>query len=269
MPARKYGPILDDLYARYNRRAYVSPDPLQFLYDYEDLRDREAAGLVAASLAVGRVAMILRNVAAVLERLGPRPATFIEGASADGLRRRLAGLRHRFFTGEDVAGLLWGVRRMQRQGGSVGVFFARAAGPHDETVLPALAALVEELSAAGGPGAARLLSDPRRKSACKRLNLFLRWMVRCDAVDPGGWHAVPASRLVVPLDTHMHRLGRELGLTARPQANLATALEITAAFRRLVPDDPVRYDFALTRLGIRTDTDCDEFLCRCREAGGK
>ena len=87
----------------------------------------------------------------------------------------------------------------------------------------------------------------------KRLNLFLRWMVRRDDVDPGGWDSVSRGRLVVPLDTHLFRIARTLGFTDRKSADLAAALEITDRFREIAPDDPVRYDFALTRLGIRAD----------------
>jgi len=111
-----------------------------------------------------------------------------------------------------------------------------------------------------------LLPDPRLGSACKRLNLYLRWMVRRDAVDPGGWN-VPPAKLVVPLDTHMHALGRALGLTDRRSADLRTALEITAAFRAIAPDDPVRYDFALTRLGMRGGERREAFLKRYGRTG--
>ena len=92
---------------------------------------------------------------------------------------------------------------------------------------------------------------------------FLRWMVRKDEVDPGGWYNVPSSRLIVPLDTHMHRICLALGLTQQKRADMRTALEITTAFRTITPDDPVKYDFALTRLGIRNDTDMDAFLKQC------
>ncbi|MFW6062129.1 MAG: DUF2400 family protein [Planctomycetota bacterium] len=108
------------------------------------------------------------------------------------------------------------------------------------------------------------MPDPSRGSACKRLLLWLRWMVRRDAVDPGDWRGVPASKLVIPLDVHMHRITRLLGFTRRKQANLATAMEVTAGFARLCPADPVRYDFALTRFGIHPDMEPDELLARCR-----
>ena len=108
-----------------------------------------------------------------------------------------------------------------------------------------------------------MLPCPSRGSACKRLNLYMRWMVRRDDIDLGGWDRVPASKLVVPLDTHMHRIALAFGATRRKQANLRTALELTAAFRAIAPDDPVRYDFALTRFGIRSDMDVEAFLRQC------
>jgi uncharacterized protein (TIGR02757 family) len=87
------------------------------------------------------------------------------------------------------------------------------------------------------------------------MNLFLRWMVRRDRVDPGGWDGIPCSNLIIPLDTHMHRISLALNLTKRKQANMNTALAITSCFKKIVPEDPVKYDFALTRLGIRGDLD--------------
>jgi uncharacterized protein (TIGR02757 family) len=89
------------------------------------------------------------------------------------------------------------------------------------------------------------------------MNLFLRWMVRKDKVDPGGWQDVPWSKLIVPLDTHMHKISLKLGLTTKKHPNMRTALEITSSFKQLNPDDPVKYDFVLTRLGIRDDMDMD------------
>ena len=114
-------------------------------------------------------------------------------------------------------------------------------------------AFVKRLNAFTSGKRKHVLACPDKGSACKRLNLFLRWMVREDNVDPGGWNQVPASMLIIPLDTHMHRIGHSFQLTSRKQADMRTALEITKAFREMSPQDPVRYDFSLTRLGIRND----------------
>lgn len=253
---------LGELYARYNRRAYVSPDPLQFLYAYDDPADREIVGLVASSLAFGRVPQILASVTRVLDRL-PNPAADVRRAGRAEWRRRLRGFRHRFVTGEDVSDLLYAAGRLLERHGSLEACFTNGHDPSDATVLPALTAFVGALRRESGRRS-YLLPSPDDGSACKRLHLYLRWMVRRDDVDPGAW-AVPASKLIVPLDTHMHRIARALGLTARRAADGRTALEVTAAFRAMTPEDPVRYDFALTRLGIRTDTDLEGFVRKCSE----
>ncbi len=253
MPLREHADMLEGLYCDLNRRRYVHPDPLEFLYDYDDPSDREVVGLVASSLAYGRVAQILKSVRSVLQRMGPRPASFLRDVSEASLNQNFTGFRHRFSTGEDLSAMLLGARGVIERWGSLQNCFTAALNDGDETVLPALSVFAKELNGAGRRG--HLLPDPARRSACKRLNLFLRWMVRSDEVDPGGWRAVPAAKLIVPLDTHMYKIGLVLGATRRKAADMRTALEITDAFRRISPEDPVRYDFALTRLGIRSDMD--------------
>jgi uncharacterized protein (TIGR02757 family) len=254
---------LEGLYRRLNRRCFVEPDPLQFLYGYPDIRDRELAALVASALAYGRVAGILKSVSLVLEILGPSPHAFLMSASRRRLLEGLSGFRHRFSTGEDVADLLWSARDVIRSCGSLEACFLSGLSPSHDSVLPALSSFVGSLRASGGRDGF-LLARPEKGSACKRWHLFLRWMVRRDEVDPGGWNRVPPSMLIVPLDTHMHRIGARLGGTSRRQADAKAAMEVTDMFRLIAPDDPVRYDFCLTRLGIRSDADPDEFFNACR-----
>jgi len=263
---------LEELYAKYNRREFVHPDPLEFLYRYEDAGDREIAGLVAASLAYGRVAQILRSVEGVLSRMG-RPAEFLRHATAKTLGETFGDFKHRFTTGAELASMLEGAKRAIERHGSLEKCFARALGANDETVEGALTEFAAELTLSCGcrpanprganPRGASLIPAPELGSACKRLNLYLRWMVRRDEVDPGGWESVPKAKLIVPLDVHMFRICRALGMTRRNQADMKAALEITAGFREMAPEDPVRYDFAITRLGIRAETDPREFLSSC------
>ncbi len=253
---------LCELYETYNHREFVHPDPLEFLYDYPDLRDREIVGLVASSLAYGGVRQILKGVKSVLVRM-ESPHAFLRNSSRESLVRLFVNFKYRFTTGEELASMLYGIKRVLEKYGSLQACFVNALNDDDETVIPAMSELVKELSAVFKGKPRSLLPSPTAGSACKRLNLFLRWMVRCDEVDPGGWDNVPASKLIVPLDTHMHRISLQLGLTKRKQANLKAACEITAAFRSIEPEDPVRYDFALTRLGIRDDLDPAEFLKSC------
>jgi uncharacterized protein (TIGR02757 family) len=251
---------LASLYRRYNRREFVHPDPLELVYEYSAPEDQEIAGLVSACLAYGRVAQILVSVGRVLDLMGDArsggtrgsPHSFLGRATDHEVRDLFRSFKHRFTTGSEIAALLIGVKRTIVEFGSLEALFATGLKMQDETVLPALALFVERLRiSAGGPSACpTLLSSPVDGSACKRLNLYLRWMVRRDKVDPGPWGKVPRSKLIVPLDTHMFRIARALGLTRRRQANLKTAVEITQAFARHSPRDPVRYDFCLTRLGI-------------------
>lgn len=254
---------LASLYRRYNRRAYVHPDPLEMLYRYDSAENLEIAGLLSACLAYGRVAQILASVTRVLDPMAEGPRAFLERAAEPDLRRRYARFKHRFTTGKEVARLLIGVKRAVADWGSLENLFRAGMSETDDTVLPALAGFVERLRAyAGGPNACpTLLASPLDGSACKRLNLYLRWMVRRDAVDPGPWRSVPRAKLIVPLDTHMFKLSTALGLTARKQADLKTAVEITRGFARCNSRDPVRYDFSLTRLGINPACRDDDIQC--------
>ncbi len=261
-------PKLESLYRRFNRRVFVHPDPLETLYRYDDPADQEVAGLIAATLAYGRVAQILTSISRVLERVdgAPRgPGAVLAAASEAEISDRCAGFKHRFTTGREMAALLVAVKRAIEEKGSLETLFLSGMRPEEETLLPGLARFVDRLRRLAG-GASRcpsLLSSPDDGSACKRLNLYLRWMVRRDEVDPGPWTRVPRSKLVVPLDTHMFRIGRALSLTTRRQPNLATALEVTRSLREANARDPVRYDFSLTRLGINPacrDKDIESLL---------
>ncbi len=231
-----------------------TPIPWRCCTSTEDLSDREIVALVASALAYGGVRQILKSVNSVLERMDS-PCRFLRRATRQSLTERFRDFKHRFTTGEELAVMLYGVKRVIEQHGSLQACFSKGLAEDDDTILSALAAFVTELSAVFEGRPRSLLPSPVAGSACKRLNLFLRWMVRQDEVDPGGWDTIPRSKLIVPVDIHMHRISLKLGLTARKQANLRTACEITSAFKAFDPEDPVRYDFCLTRFGIRDDLD--------------
>jgi uncharacterized protein (TIGR02757 family) len=257
-----YKKQLGELYQRCNRREFVHPDPLEFLYRYSDIRDREIVGLVASSLAYGNVRQILKSVQTVLDRMH-RPYEYLLATSQTELVGEFRDFKHRFTTGLELATMLWGVKRVLKHYGSLNACFSAGLESRHENVIPALSNFVKELSKVFDERPRSLLPSPDLGSACKRLHLFLRWMVRTDDVDPGGWDDVPRSRLLVPVDIHMHRIALALGFTGRKQANLRTALEITAAFRTIQPEDPVRYDFCLTRLGIHPQMNPEDFLSDC------
>ncbi len=250
---------LDRLYDFYNHREFVHPDPLEFLYAYPDPLQTELVGLIASSLAYGRVSQILKSVSFILGKMNPSPRSFLLNSSLKDLLDCFSGFRHRFTTGEEMAHMLLAAKHVIEQHGSLYACFM-AGYNNDETLLPALSAFVNELKNAAAITKNSLLPSPDTGSACKRLNLFLRWMVRKDRVDPGAWRGIPRSGLIIPLDVHMHKVGVELGMTCRKNADILTAIEITRAFRKIAPEDPVRYDFALTRLGIRKDADLKSFF---------
>jgi uncharacterized protein (TIGR02757 family) len=256
------------LYSKYNRAEFVHPDPLEFLRRYDDVRDREIVALVASSLAYGRVTQILRSVSRALVRM-EFPAKYLRESTEKSLRRDFRGFKHRFTTGDDLALMLLGAKRLSERYGSLQNAFRSGMEAGDETVLQALRSFASQLNSSVGIRRSSLVPAGSSGSACKRLNLFLRWMVRRDNVDPGGWSGVPASKLIVPLDVHMHRLSLALGLTNRRQANMPAALDATAAFRAIMPDDPVRYDFSLTRLGIREELEIGELLAASRNRAGQ
>ena len=247
---------LDRIHRRYHRPQYLRPDPLQFVHDYSDPADREVVALIAAGLAFGRVATILANVERVLVALGPRPAEVLRAGNLAATHRRLRDFRHRWCDAAQMRALLEGMGEVLRTEGSLRECFRAGARRRDEDVRRGLAHLVDCLAPEGNC----LLPRPDGGSACKRLHMFMRWMVRRDEIDPGGWSGVSPARLLIPLDTHMFRIGQRLGLTRRKQPDLAAVLEITEGFRRLRPRDPVRYDFSLTRLGIRADCRVEDWL---------
>jgi uncharacterized protein (TIGR02757 family) len=207
------------------------------------------------------VASVINSIDTLLRILGPRPAEFVRGFDPAQPHPELRAMVHRWTRGEDLAALLWILRQMLEQSGSIERFFTEGLHDDHEDVGPALESFSEramrlDIRRAYGrvprrPGVCYFFPRPSRGSACKRLNLFLRWMVRRDAIDPGGWRGVAPSKLVVPLDTHVIRLGQCLRLTRYTSPGWRMAADITASLRRLDPDDPVRFDFSLCHLGMR------------------
>lgn len=254
--------FLESLYRQYNRKEFVHPDPLEFLYDFVDLKDREIAALIASSLAYGRVAQILKSVSTVLGKMEPSPYRFLKAADREDLQDVFIGFKHRFTTGQEIAEFLFSLKKMYEKYGTLYSFFLGHLVEREDDLLGTLCSFVGELQRNGLSPKNSLIASPECGSACKRLNLFLRWMIRKDRVDPGGWSGLPRSKLIVPLDTHMHKISLKLGFTKRKQADLKTALEITKAFRKIFPSDPVRYDFTLTRFGIR-ENDLNMLYRKC------
>ena len=249
--------VLEKLYSNYNRYDLIKPDPLQFLYRYDNPFDMEVAAFLAADLAYGRVEQIQKSLTNLFERMGESPYAFIKGfGKAE--QKSLKGFKHRFTTDQDISDLMMLLHKILNQYGSIEKFFIQGFNPGDRNIVPALSkfcnSLLEMYSAKHNGKTSRgiqyLLASPAKGSACKRLNLFLRWMVRDDDVDTGLWKSIDKARLVVPIDVHMGRLCKILGFYNRKAVSLATAIKITGGFAEIEPADPVKYDFALSRIGI-------------------
>lgn len=236
-------------------------DPVHIVRRYKARDDREVVAFCAAALAFGRVASVLHSIESLLDVMGPHPAAFVRSFDPEQHRTRLTPLVHRWIRGRDLVALLLILRRMLTEAGSIEQFFVEGDDDSMPDVGPALdvfstRALETDLRPAygrgrpGRPGVAYFFPRPSAGSACKRLNLFLRWMVREDAIDLGAWSSVSPSRLIVPLDTHVIRLGRCLRLTRYRSPGWKMASEITASLRAIDPADPIRYDFSLCHLGM-------------------
>jgi uncharacterized protein (TIGR02757 family) len=245
------GETLEQLYNKYNDRRFVHPDPLEFLYSYNDIKEREIAGLIASSLAYGQVKQILKSVSRILSTLGPHPSTFLKKTSQLEIENEFRDFKHRFTTGMEISALLLNIGQVLKKYGSLYECFLSGFNK-EKKYLPALLNLIKELRLGECNCYNSLIPMPGGKCAYKRMNLFMRWMVRKDNVDPGGWDSIPASSLIIPLDVHMHRVSLKYGFTERKQADMASALQITEKLKRFCPEDPVKYDFALTRPGIHS-----------------
>lgn len=249
---------LERLYADFNLPDSAA-DPIHIVRRFERAEDREVVGFCAAALAFGRVASVLHTIERLCALLGPSPARFIRAFDPRRDGPAFRPLVHRWTRGPDVAALVLIVQEMLKAG-SIEDFFLRGYQPDADDVAPALdsfaaRALDIDLRPVYGrvpkrPGVCYFFPRPSAGSGCKRLNLFLRWMVRRDAVDMGIWTRVSAAKLVVPLDTHVIRVGRCLRLTRYTSPGWRMAADITASLRRLDPADPVKYDFSMCHLGM-------------------
>jgi uncharacterized protein (TIGR02757 family) len=241
----------------------MAADPIIVVHRYSDPLDQELVGLAASAVAFGSVKSFRPKLDDALERIGPNVAAAFDDtkSSVDSLKR-LKGWKHRIYTDVDLARLLVGARHVQRDSGSLGNRF-RADLAEQPDMRHALSAFVQAIRKSGSIQSKHILPDPLTATGCKRLLLYLRWMVRGpDGVDLGLWNVSP-SILLMPVDVHIHRLSLNLGFTNRNNLSWQTTEEITAVLRQFDPDDPVKYDFALCHFGMvqhclsRRDMRCD------------
>jgi uncharacterized protein (TIGR02757 family) len=253
-PSRLKAP-LERLYREVDWAARAQHDAIRFALRYADPGDREVVGLLAACLAYGRVDLFGPQVDLVLSRMGPNPAGFVRAFDPRRDAHAFEGFRYRFNRPRDIAGFCVATQGVLARWGSLRACFVSGYSPEDRHVGPALGrfvatVLAQDLSAVFpghrfSSGFRHLFPHPATGGACKRLLLFLRWMVRREAPDFGLWTEIPPAALLVPVDTHIEHMARAVGLTRRRTRDWRMVEEVTAALARLDPEDPVKYDFSL------------------------
>jgi uncharacterized protein (TIGR02757 family) len=259
---------LGDLVVKYHEPRALEADPLSLVRSFDDPWDREVAAWIAAPLAYGRVAPMLRAIQRVLAPLGPSPSDWLRNTPAAEVRKTLkAALPNwawRFHTRPDMVEWMLAWKRLDAESGGQGmaIYFLPTT---DQSAEEALSVLVQRLrrELPGSYGIRFSLPDPMEGSACKRWRMFLRWLVRDGWPDLGQWRSYRKKALVIPLDTHVARTARLIGLSSRATPDGRMAMEITEALRSIDPSDPLRFDFALSHLGILGDCPGDPSLPRC------
>ncbi|HXG88328.1 MAG TPA: TIGR02757 family protein [Vicinamibacterales bacterium] len=250
---------LEVLYQQFDDAQSVT-DPIQIVRRFARPDDLEIVAFCAAALAFGRVQSVLNSIEGLLRVMGPSPAAYVRAFEPARDRRALDHLVHRWTRGIDLAALVWLLRQMLDSHGSIENFFVAGSDRDAATVEGALDSFSRRACAlnqkavygrvVSKPGVAYFFARPSTGGACKRLNLFLRWMVRRDHVDLGIWSQVQRAQLIVPLDTHVIRLGTCLRLTRYASPGWRMAADITASLRKLDPVDPVKFDFSLCHVGM-------------------
>ena len=258
----------------------IKNDPIEFPHRYSHPVDIEVTGFIASSLAYGRIDLFKPVLNELFSRMGNSPADFCSTYLPRRDRKKLHGIRYRFNSEEDFSDLISLTGRVLKKYGSLASLFYSFYRDDSEDIREGLTGFVEHfrsrIKCTGkkrqkwGGGMYHFLPTPRNGGACKRMNLFLRWMVRRKGIDFGIWDRIPPSKLIIPLDTHISRIGYRLGFTRKKGVNWSTAHDITVKLREFDPLDPVKYDFALCHFGVtgqcpvQLDVDSCE---RCRFKG--
>lgn len=251
--------ILDRFYHEYPFKERILHDPINFPHRYTNTSDIEVSGFIASCFAYGRVELFTPVIEKVLSLMGANPHAFVMDFNV-GKQREKFSFKYRFNDQEDILCLVLILHELLRRHSSLENAFMKYHRPRDPHTGGGIDGFVREVLSVNTTkvygsnihprGLTQLFPSPAKGSACKRMNLFLRWMARDRDIDFGLWKAIPKNKLVIPLDIHITRISRCLGFTRRASADWKAALEITEALREFDSEDPLRYDFALCHHGI-------------------
>ncbi len=261
---KKVKSLLDELYFKYNNFEYYKNDPIIFPHKYSDERDIEVAGLIASSFAYGKLGSFMVVLDKIFKILGKSPTAFLENFNLKRDKVLFTGIKYRYNSNEDVLMLIYSLSECIKRWGSIKKLFLEGFNRF-HNIKDGLSFFVRELETFiqgekfTNPYEIKMLPNPERGSACKRLNLFLRWMVRDRDIDFGIWKEVGKENLIIPLDTHVGKISRCLGLLKKNSNDWLAASELTNSLKKFDPYDPVKYDFALCHIGI--DGICNRNRC--------
>jgi uncharacterized protein (TIGR02757 family) len=273
---------LDRFYREYDFEERMLGDPIEFPHRYKDARDVEVVAFLSSCFAYGRVDVFKGAIERILKHMGESPYDFLLHLDIGKAGRLFSGIKYRFNENEDILCLLFVIHCMLKKDSSIETVFMKSYRSDDATIGGGLSGFVRAMLEIDTKkvygrnirpaGYLQFFPSPANGSACKRANLFLRWMIRDRDIDFGIWKGIPKNRLVIPLDTHIARISRCLGFTSRKSADWRTAVEITEALKLLDPDDPLKYDFALCHHGIsgmckNNAETCGSCVLKGRKAG--
>jgi len=252
--------VLDRFYAEYDFRERILHDPIEFPRRYKKRGDIEVAGFIASCFAYGQVTLFKPVIEKILSAMGNSPHDFLLNFKVPKNNRLFSGINYRFNKNKDILCLLHILSLLLREHKSIGNAFKNFYKETDADIGKALTGFIDYLLSINTSevygrnlkpaGLLQFFPSPAKGSACKRMNLFLRWMIRNKDIDFGIWKGLPQNKLVIPLDTHIARISRCLGFTKRSSNDWKTAVEITKALKKLDPQDPLKYDFAMCHYGI-------------------
>lgn len=241
-------------------KSQISPDPLQFLHLFNDEKDIEAIGFIASVFAYGNVKQIINTLDKILIVANANPYYFILNLNKKHNQIKLKGLKHRFYTGDDILNLFSSLHTLYKSEGTLKNIFLKNYNPGDKNIKEGLSGFskrfIDEIkknskSKKVSQGVRFMFPLPELGSACKRMNLFLRWMIRKDDLDFGLWSEISPDKLIIPVDTHIARICKKLKLTNYKNVSWKMAEEITENLKKFDPVDPVKYDFAICHIGMR------------------
>lgn len=252
--------ILDKFYKEYDFKERVLHDPIEFVHQYKNSEDIEASGFIASCLAYGRVDIFKPVIEKTLKAMGKSPYDFLLGFDVRRKRHLFSSIKYRFNENDDIVCLLYVLSVLLKKYKSIEYVFKQFYKEEDPDIGNGLAGFINyvlnvDTSEVYGEnihpsGLLQFFPSPSKGGACKRMNLFLRWMVRDRDIDFGIWKGIPKNRLIIPLDTHIAKISRCLGFTRRTSPDWKMAIEITGSLKMFDPEDPLKYDFALCHHGI-------------------